>query len=143
MGGPRARGRGRGPRRPPSGRPLAPPHPSDRETAAACAFARAAASHLLTAVDVDVAAAFERERAVNRELGALKAAAARASSAAAAWAAALAPVDAALRDLGDSASFLGAAADEVEAVAALLERLAGARAAARGGAAPAHPPASA
>lgn len=108
--------------------PLPPllPH-TDRDVAAATTAARATASHLLDAVDADVSAAFERERVIGRELRALRAAADRAAAAAAAWGAALAPLDAALRDLGDSKSFLEAAAGEVEGLARALERLADAR----------------
>jgi hypothetical protein len=97
---------------------------SDRDVAAAAAAARATASHLLDAVDADVSAAFERERVIGGELRALRAAADRAAASAAAWGGALAPLDAALRDLGDSKSYLEAAAGEVEGLARALERLA-------------------
>ena len=65
---------------------------------------------------------FELERLINGELRELRAAAERAADSTAAWAAALAPLDDALRALGDSESFFGAAAREVEGVAAALCR---------------------
>lgn len=65
---------------------------------------------------------FELERLINRELRDLRSAAERARSSASAWATALAPLDDALRALGDSESFFGAAAREVEAVASALSR---------------------
>lgn len=105
------------------------PHPSsDRDVAAATSAARASATHLLDVVDADVSAAFERERAIGRELRGLRTAADCAAAAVAAWAAALTPLDAALRELGDSASFLEAAASEVEGLSASLTRLAELRA---------------
>ena len=65
---------------------------------------------------------FELERLINRELRELRAAAERAQASTSAWAASLAPLDDALRALGDSESFFGAAAREVEGVAAALAR---------------------
>ena len=65
---------------------------------------------------------FELERLINSELRELRAAAERAQASTSAWAASLAPLDDALRALGDSESFFGAAAREVEGIAAALSR---------------------
>ena len=73
---------------------------------------------------------FELERLINGEIRELRAAAERAQASTSAWAAALAPLDDALRSLGDSESFFGAAAREVEGIAAALSREAAAAAAA-------------
>jgi hypothetical protein len=66
---------------------------------------------------------FELERLINGELRELRAAAERAQASTTSWAASLAPLDDALRSLGDSESFFSAAAREVEGVAAALSAL--------------------